>query len=134
MIVLDKIFWFFRRWTQCSRGIHYRMQYDSGDPNDITRAGTCSDCGHNQDGITWSRMPTVKPPKLPDPHWKTMTNNLEEISVLLAVVREQFEQIRQLTNEMYRYKIALTKIVCVNAMDYEYKAWAKEALRDKGKP
>ena len=42
--------------------------------------------------------------------------------------QEQFEKINSLNNEMLRYKAGLSKIVTVNAMDYEYKAWAKEAL------
>ena len=33
--------------------------------------------------------------------------------------------------EMKRYKAALDKIVAVNGMDYEYKAWAKGALDAK---
>jgi hypothetical protein len=36
----------FRKLVFCSRGIHCRMVYDSGLPNDIGRAGTCTDCGY----------------------------------------------------------------------------------------
>ena len=35
---------------------------------------------------------------------------------------------RELIDELSRYKIALEKIARVNAMDYEYRRWAKEAL------
>ena len=41
---------------------------------------------------------------------------------------EQFETIKRLNNEVLRYKNALQKIVDVNGMDYEYRAWAKEAI------
>lgn len=41
---------------------------------------------------------------------------------------EQFERVKELSNEMFRYKNALQKIVDVNGTDYEYKAWAKEAI------
>jgi hypothetical protein len=41
---------------------------------------------------------------------------------------EQFSRIRELNNEALRYKSALQKITDVNGMDYEYKAWAKDAL------
>ena len=41
---------------------------------------------------------------------------------------EQSERIRELSNDILRYKNYLQKIVDVNGMDYEYKAWAKECL------
>ncbi len=41
---------------------------------------------------------------------------------------EQFELIKELRADMVRYRNALEKIVEINAMDYEYKAWAKKAL------
>lgn len=40
-----------RRLTQCSRGIHWRMKYDSGLPNDIRSPGTCSDCSYRSEGV-----------------------------------------------------------------------------------
>jgi len=41
---------------------------------------------------------------------------------------EQEELIKKLRDEKTKYGTALEKIVNVNAMDYEYKAWAKQAL------
>ena len=43
---------------------------------------------------------------------------------------EQFDLIKELENDSRRYRKALEKIVRVAAMDYEYKSWAKEALKD----
>ena len=48
--------------------------------------------------------------------------------VVCLTYDEQFRKITELTNELLKYKAALSKIVVVNGMDYEYKAWAKEAL------
>lgn len=42
---------------------------------------------------------------------------------------QQFQAIVKISNEMLGFKNALEKIVRANAMDYEYKAWAKEALQ-----
>jgi hypothetical protein len=42
---------------------------------------------------------------------------------------EQEELIKSLNTENRKYKDALDKIVSVNAMDYEYKAWAKQATQ-----
>lgn len=42
---------------------------------------------------------------------------------------EQHSRIQELSKESAKYKHALEKIVSVNAMDYEYKAWAKGALK-----
>ena len=50
----------FRKLVFCSHGIHCRMVYDSGLPNDIGRAGTCTDCGYRQDAIVWSKPPSYK--------------------------------------------------------------------------
>jgi hypothetical protein len=41
---------------------------------------------------------------------------------------EQYEQIKLLKIENLKYQEVLEKIVKVNAMDYEYKAWAKQAI------
>jgi hypothetical protein len=41
---------------------------------------------------------------------------------------EQYERLLALERVAARYKCALESIVSVNAMDYEYKAWAKAAL------
>ena len=41
---------------------------------------------------------------------------------------EQEELIKDLQNQVVVYKPTLEKIVRVNAMDYEYKTWAKETL------
>ena len=41
---------------------------------------------------------------------------------------ELTERTKSLQISELRYKTALQKIVGVNGMDYEYKAWAKEAL------
>lgn len=41
---------------------------------------------------------------------------------------EQHQKLAELATSMFRYENALRKIVDVNGMDYEYKAWAKEAL------
>ena len=41
---------------------------------------------------------------------------------------ELFEQLRAERAKSGIYGVALEKIVGVNAMDYEYKAWAKQAL------
>jgi len=48
----------------CSRYIHWRMKYDSGDPFDIGNAGTCNDCGHRQEDRITPPMPKVKPPRV----------------------------------------------------------------------
>ena len=37
-------------------------------------------------------------------------------------------ELKAVEKESKKYKEALEKIVRVNAMDYEYKSWAKEAL------
>jgi len=44
---------------------------------------------------------------------------------------EQYELIKILKIENIKYKESLEKIVRVNAMDYEYKAWAKQAISQK---
>jgi len=54
---------FFRKYFYCRFGTHWRMKYDSGLPNDIGRAGTCTDCGYKAEEIKWPRMPKCKPPK-----------------------------------------------------------------------
>lgn len=41
---------------------------------------------------------------------------------------EQFELIRDLQRDLAKYKAALERVAGVSAMDYEYRAWAKEAL------
>lgn len=43
---------------------------------------------------------------------------------------EQLQQLKKIGNEKLRYGTALEKIVNTNGTDYEYKAWAKEALKD----
>lgn len=48
--------------------------------------------------------------------------------IVCLTYNEQLERIKELSNEMLRYKNALQKIVDVNGMVYEYKAWAKEGL------
>jgi len=48
--------------------------------------------------------------------------------VVCLTYDQQFERIRELKSESDRYKKALQKIVEINGMDYEYKAWAKEVL------
>jgi hypothetical protein len=45
---------------------------------------------------------------------------------------EQFEQLKAANMELLLYKTALEKIVRVNGMDYEYKAWAKAVLPEEG--
>ena len=41
---------------------------------------------------------------------------------------ELFEQEKSARMEAHKYKTALEKVVRVNAMDYEYRAWAKNAI------
>jgi len=41
---------------------------------------------------------------------------------------EQAERIKELSHENIRYKHGLRRISETSGMDYEYKAWAKEAL------
>lgn len=53
----------FRKLVFCSRGIHCRMVYDSGLPNDIGCAGTCTDCGYRNEGIAWPKPPPYKTAK-----------------------------------------------------------------------
>ena len=43
---------------------------------------------------------------------------------------EQFDLIKELKNDSDRYRKALERIVQIRAMEYEYKSWAKEALKD----
>jgi hypothetical protein len=75
------MFKWLRRLTQCSRGIHWRMKYDSGMVNDMCSAGTCSDCGYRTEGVMWSRspMPKCKPAKadaaIPDEPWPRVDNS-----------------------------------------------------------
>lgn len=40
---------------------------------------------------------------------------------------------RRLTKDLVKYYKALTKIVEVDGMDYEYKAWAKAAIAEDSK-
>ena len=48
--------------------------------------------------------------------------------VVCLSYKEQTEKINYLYAKKVRYEIALEKIVRINGMDYEYAAWAKEAL------
>lgn len=48
--------------------------------------------------------------------------------IVCATYEELQDRVRLLGHEMNTYKAYLQKIVDVNAMDYEYKTWAKEAL------
>lgn len=41
---------------------------------------------------------------------------------------EQFKKIEELSDKLMKYETVLKQIVNVNAMDYEYKAWAKSVL------
>jgi hypothetical protein len=41
---------------------------------------------------------------------------------------QQFDLIKELQNKSLRYENTLKRIVKVNGMDYEYKAWAKAAI------
>lgn len=46
---------FLRRYLSCKFGAHWRVKYDSGLPNDIGRAGICTDCGYRIKEIVWKR-------------------------------------------------------------------------------
>jgi hypothetical protein len=41
---------------------------------------------------------------------------------------EQSERLKSVTADMLKYRSALDRIIAVNAMDYEYRAWAKAAI------
>ena len=43
---------------------------------------------------------------------------------------QQHNKILEMMKIMARYEKALQKIVDISAMDYEYKAWAKEGLKN----
>ena len=64
------------------------------------------------------------------------TDGVERMSCNKYEVCKTYEELSdessELRGEMLRYKNALQAIVTVNAMDYEYKAWAKEALTIEG--
>lgn len=52
--------------------------------------------------------------------------------VVCLTYEEQEGLIKKLTSKVNLYKSTLSKIVRVNVCDYEYKAWAREALTEGG--
>lgn len=65
----------FNRWINCTRGIHYRMEYYDGYQN-IAGERKCLDCGLHEPAIVWP-MPVKE---------MIITNNLElEFKNLIGV-------------------------------------------------
>ena len=56
-----------------------------------------------------------------------MSEESQKYAVRLTY-EEQAELIKRLSSEKAKYGAALERIANLNAMDYEYKAWAKQAL------
>lgn len=63
LLAWTKVTSFVRKTTQCRRGMHWRMKYDSGTANDICSSGTCGDCGYRREEVEWPEMLPVKPAK-----------------------------------------------------------------------
>jgi len=49
---------FIRKYLQCKLfDVHWRMKYDSGIPNHITKGGVCQDCNYRREPIERPKCP-----------------------------------------------------------------------------